>query len=165
MIFIATNIIVILIIILNIIVYFLSHIKYLILNWHRHYHLLTKCIKIANNVLTFVKKSCCALLMLEYRECNGNHFFVLPNVRAAINEKLLEAEVPVRVVHFSASVRAIFFRVEERLGKNAFAFTSFFRFCSFVVTSFVNHVIPSVYVLIINVHAVMHDFLDYNVKI
>jgi len=57
-----------------------------------------------------------------------------------------------------------FFRVEERLGKNAFAFTSFFRFCSFVVTSFVNHVIPSVYVLIINVHAVILDFLDYNVK-
>jgi len=53
---------------------------------------------------------------------------------------------------------------KERLGKNAFAFTSFFRFCSFVVTSFVNHVIPSVYALIINVHAVMFDFLDYNVQ-
>ena len=102
--------------------------------------------------------------MLKYRSAMATIFFVLSNMRAAINEKLLEAEVPVRIVHFSASVRAIFFRVEERLGKNAFAFTSFFRFCSFVVTSFVNHVIPSVYVLIINVHAVMLDFLDYNVK-
>lgn len=72
--------------------------------------------------------------MLEYSRNAMATTFLFFVLRVAINEKLLEAEVPVRIVHFSASVHTIFFRVEERLGKNAFAFTSFFRFCSFVTT-------------------------------
>jgi len=39
----------------------------------------------------------------------GTILLFLHSVRPAINEKLLEAEVPVIAVHFSASVHAIFF--------------------------------------------------------
>lgn len=60
-------------------------------------------------------------------------------MRIAINEKCLEAEVPVKVVHFSASVDAIFSAWKSTREKMLLPLRHFFHFCSFVVTSFVYH--------------------------
>jgi len=50
--------------------------------------------------------------------------------------------------------------------KNAFAFTSHFRFCSFVVAAFISyrHRRHRVFTLIINVHAITLGFLYYSIR-
>ena len=68
--------------------------------------------------------------MLKYKSAMATIFFVLSTC-AAINEKLLEAEVPVRIVHFSASVCAIFFPRRRAPGKKCFCLYVIFSFLLF----------------------------------
>lgn len=86
------------------------------------------------------------------------------SMHVAINEKRLEAEVPVKVMNFSASVDVYFFFPHGRApGKKCFClYIIFFRFCFFVITSFVyRHTIPRAHY---NVHAIMLTFLNYNIR-
>lgn len=114
--------------------------------WHRH--CVFFCEEFLLNLqiifqLLLYKKSTCNIDVEIYtkskyiRKAITIIFFIFWRTRVAINEKRLEAEVPIKVVHFSASVDAIFSAWKSTREKMLLPLRHFFRFCSFVVTSFV----------------------------